>query len=32
MEKRKLWIDALGKLFEDKNRVMPSQSIYSQTD
>ncbi|KAI9247324.1 histone acetyltransferases subunit 3-domain-containing protein [Sporodiniella umbellata] len=29
MEKRKAWIDALGAIFESKNQIMPSSSIYS---
>ncbi|KAL1926714.1 hypothetical protein VTP01DRAFT_5609 [Rhizomucor pusillus] len=29
MEKRKTWVNSLGPIFQDKNMVMPSKSIYS---
>lgn len=28
MNKRKAWIDALDGIFQDKNMIMPTQSIY----
>jgi hypothetical protein len=30
MEKRKTWINALSGIFNDKNLIMPSKSIYDE--
>ncbi|KAF7721188.1 Transcriptional regulator, partial [Apophysomyces ossiformis] len=31
MEKRKMWINNLGRIFNDKNVVMPTRSIYEES-
>jgi hypothetical protein len=32
MEKRKIWKNSLGPIFNEKNMIMPSSSIYQQQD
>ncbi|KAL0095905.1 histone acetyltransferases subunit 3-domain-containing protein [Phycomyces blakesleeanus] len=32
MEKRRTWINALGGIFKDKNLIMPTKSIYEETE